>query len=65
MHKNPANRNDQPKATVSADSVSDSERERQLELEIQAFAELLLDIYEWRCQRKKKSGPKPAPELSP
>lgn len=30
--------------------------DRQLELEMQALAELLLDIYEWRHQNKKRSA---------
>ena len=32
----------------------DFAKDRQLELEIQAFAELLLDIYEYRYQEKQK-----------
>ena len=31
-------------------------KDRQLELEIQAFAELLLDIYEYRYQEKRKQA---------
>jgi hypothetical protein len=39
--------------------------DHQLELEMQAFAELLLDIYEWRYRNKKRNVPAPIPEPSP
>ena len=35
---------------------SDSLKDRQLELEIQAFAELLLDIHEYRRQQKRRDA---------
>jgi hypothetical protein len=47
--------NDQPKPHEGA-MQGDPSRDRQLELEIQAFAELLLDIYEYRHQQKRRNA---------
>lgn len=38
----------------------DSTRDRQLELETMAFAELLLDIYEYRYHEKRKQAASPS-----
>jgi hypothetical protein len=56
--QNAADQNIQPDSLRQ----KDAEREGQLELEIQAFAELLLDIHEYR--RKQRRNPdvlKPEP----
>lgn len=39
--------------------------DQQLELEMRAFAELLLDIYEWRYYNRKHRPADSTPEQSP
>lgn len=55
MHssENLKDQNSEISSPTPADKRRDSDRARQLELEIQAFVELLLDIYEYRHRRSK------------
>jgi hypothetical protein len=52
MHS--SNNNLQPGEVPHTATQGDPTKDHQLELEIQAFAELLIDIYEYRYHRKHR-----------